>query len=213
MFIDAKPAVRKQILRELQILHECNSKYIVSFYGAYLREPHICMCMEFMDKRYVHSSAVTSWPSHLLITAIIFIYCRFQLSRYDLEGVGPHSSRHLRTGRSHRRARPDLPIRRTPHHSQRYVGLAIPASDTSSPGQTQSHTFVRQPRPPAPAHTDVKPSNILVNSQGQIKICDFGVSGELINSIADTFVGTSTYMSVSSMLNSIPCPVACVYKC
>lgn len=46
-------------------------------------------------------------------------------------------------------------------------------------------------------HRDVKPSNILVNSRGQIKICDFGVSGELINSIADTFVGTSTYMSVS----------------
>lgn len=43
---------------------------------------------------------------------------------------------------------------------------------------------------------DVKPSNVLFNSQGQIKICDFGVSGELINSIADTFVGTSTYMSV-----------------
>jgi mitogen-activated protein kinase kinase len=36
----------------------------------------------------------------------------------------------------------------------------------------------------------------LFNSKGQIKICDFGVSGELINSIADTFVGTSTYMSV-----------------
>ena len=46
-------------------------------------------------------------------------------------------------------------------------------------------------------HRDVKPSNILVNSKGEIKICDFGVSGELINSIADTFVGTSTYMSVS----------------
>ena len=44
---------------------------------------------------------------------------------------------------------------------------------------------------------DIKPSNILCNSSGQIKICDFGVSGELINSIADTFVGTSTYMSVS----------------
>lgn len=42
---------------------------------------------------------------------------------------------------------------------------------------------------------DIKPSNILANSQGQIKICDFGVSGELINSIANTFVGTSTYMS------------------
>lgn len=45
--------------------------------------------------------------------------------------------------------------------------------------------------------TDIKPSNILVNSKGDIKICDFGVSGELINSVANTFVGTSTYMSVS----------------
>ena len=40
---------------------------------------------------------------------------------------------------------------------------------------------------------------MLCNSQGEIKICDFGVSGELINSIADTFVGTSTYMSVSEV--------------
>ena len=46
---------------------------------------------------------------------------------------------------------------------------------------------------------DIKPSNILCNSKGQIKICDFGVSGELINSIADTFVGTSTYMSVRAI--------------
>lgn len=53
-------------------------------------------------------------------------------------------------------------------------------------------------------HRDVKPSNVLVNSAGQIKICDFGVSGELINSVADTFVGTSTYMSVSSV---------CVFTC
>lgn len=44
---------------------------------------------------------------------------------------------------------------------------------------------------------DIKPSNILANTKGEIKICDFGVSGELINSIANTFVGTSTYMSVS----------------
>ncbi|GFP52158.1 hypothetical protein ACSS6W_003829 [Trichoderma asperelloides] len=44
-------------------------------------------------------------------------------------------------------------------------------------------------------HRDIKPSNILINSRGSIKLCDFGVSGELVNSIADTFVGTSTYMA------------------
>lgn len=45
---------------------------------------------------------------------------------------------------------------------------------------------------------DVKPSNILVNSRGEIKICDFGVSGQLIDSMANSFVGTRSYMSVSS---------------
>lgn len=44
-------------------------------------------------------------------------------------------------------------------------------------------------------HRDMKPSNILVNSRGQIKICDFGVSSELEGSVAETFVGTGTYMA------------------
>ena len=44
-------------------------------------------------------------------------------------------------------------------------------------------------------HRDIKPSNILVNSRGHVKICDFGVSGFLENTLANTFVGTGAYMS------------------
>ncbi|KAF9013139.1 kinase-like domain-containing protein [Cyathus striatus] len=133
VLIDAKPSVRKQILRELQIMHDCNSKYIVSFYGAFLADPNICICMEFMDKGSLDS-----------------IYKK--IGAIDIEIVGK-------------------------------VALAVLEGLTYL---YDNHRII---------HRDIKPSNILCNGRGEIKICDFGVSGELINSIADTFVGTSTYMS------------------
>ncbi|KAH9819922.1 kinase-like domain-containing protein [Melampsora americana] len=131
--IDAKPSVRRQILRELQIMHDCRSPFIVSFYGAYLQDPHICMCMEHMDKGSLDNIYKKSGPIPEPILGKITVAVVSGLNYlYD------------------------------------------------------AHRII---------HRDVKPSNVLFNSQGQIKICDFGVSGELINSIADTFVGTSTYMS------------------
>lgn len=44
-------------------------------------------------------------------------------------------------------------------------------------------------------HRDVKPTNILMNKQGEIKLCDFGVSGYLVKSAAKTYVGSMTYMA------------------
>ncbi|KII90899.1 hypothetical protein PLICRDRAFT_158325 [Plicaturopsis crispa FD-325 SS-3] len=133
VLIDAKPAVRKQILRELKMMHDCHSKYIISFHGAYLADPNICMCIEFMDKGSLDG-----------------IYKK----------IGPIDTEVVAN-----------------------VALAV------LEGLTYLYDVHRI------IHRDIKPSNILCNSRGEIKICDFGVSGELINSIADTFVGTSTYMS------------------
>lgn len=133
--IEAKEAVRRQILRELHIMHECDSPYIVSFYGAFINESSgdVVMCMEFMD-----------------CGSLDRIYKK----------AGPLT--------------------------EEIVGHITVAVVEGLTYLYNEHRIV---------HRDVKPSNILVNSHGQIKLCDFGVSGELINSIADTFVGTSTYMS------------------
>lgn len=44
-------------------------------------------------------------------------------------------------------------------------------------------------------HRDVKPSNILVNTKGAVKLCDFGVSGYLVKSLARTQIGSMCYMA------------------
>uniref|UniRef100_A0A8K9USG3 mitogen-activated protein kinase kinase n=1 Tax=Oncorhynchus mykiss TaxID=8022 RepID=A0A8K9USG3_ONCMY len=45
-------------------------------------------------------------------------------------------------------------------------------------------------------HRDVKPSNVLINTQGQVKMCDFGISGHLVDSVAKTMdAGCKPYMA------------------
>lgn len=114
-------------------MHDCASPWIVGFYGAFLSDPHICICMEYMD-------------------------------RGSLDGIYKR-------------------------HGAISISIVGKIAEAVLEGLTYLYDVHRI------IHRDIKPSNILVNSKGQIKICDFGVSGELINSIANTFVGTSTYMS------------------
>ena len=48
-------------------------------------------------------------------------------------------------------------------------------------------------------HRDIKPDNVLVNSKGQIKISDFGITRDMnpvdSKDLAETFTGTVMYMS------------------
>lgn len=131
--IEKKPAVRKQIVRELHIMHDCDSSRIVSFFGAFVNQSSVVMCMEYMDCGSLDRIIKINGPISEDIIA--------KITQHVVEGLN-------------------------------YL--------------YNEHRII---------HRDVKPSNVLVNTKGQVKLCDFGVSGELTNSIAETFVGTSTYMS------------------
>ncbi|KAG8177191.1 hypothetical protein JTE90_027693 [Oedothorax gibbosus] len=131
--LEVKPAIRNQIIRELKVLHECNSPHIVGFYGAFYSDGEINICMEYMDGGSL-----------------------------------------------------DLVLKKAGRIPEKILGKVTIAVFKGLNYLREKHQIM---------HRDVKPSNILINSRGEIKICDFGVSGQLIDSMANSFVGTRSYMS------------------
>lgn len=136
--LELKPAIKKQIIRELKVLHECNFPHIVGFYRAFQSDGEISICMEYMDGGSL-----------------------------------------------------DLIVKRAGRIPEPILGKITLAVLKGLSYLRDKHAIM---------HRDVKPSNILVNSSGEIKICDFGVSGQLIDSMANSFVGTRSYMSVRTAM-------------
>lgn len=133
MALDATPEEQRQIKSELEILHKCNSRYIIGFYGAFFHENRMSICTEYMDGGSLDNYGAI--PEEVL----------GRISVAVVKGLNYLWSMKI-------------------------------------------------------MHRDIKPSNMLVSTQGQVKLCDFGVSVQLLTSLTKTFIGTNAYMAPERIL-------------
>ncbi|KAI0877903.1 kinase-like domain-containing protein [Hypoxylon argillaceum] len=131
MRLELDEAKLKTIIKELVILHECASPYVIDFYGAFFQESAVYMCIEYMDGGSIDKLYSGGIPENILR----------KITYSTVMGLKELKDK---------------------------------------------HNII---------HRDVKPTNILINTRGQIKICDFGVSGNLVASIAKTNIGCQSYMA------------------
>ncbi|KAJ1671309.1 MAP kinase kinase Wis1, partial [Spiromyces aspiralis] len=128
----------KQIITELDILHNGRSPYIVDFYGAFFSESCVYYCMEFMDYGSLDHLYAAGVPEDVLAKITLSVVKGLRFLKSELSII----------------------------------------------------------------HRDVKPTNILVNAKGEVKLCDFGVSGKLNQSLAKTHVGCQSYMAPERITSS-----------
>lgn len=57
-------------------MHDCASVHIVSFYGAFMADPHICICMEYMNRGCVPSAALQTTLDATLTLVLPSAPCR-----------------------------------------------------------------------------------------------------------------------------------------
>lgn len=148
---EAKKETQQQIIRELEVLHECNSPEIVNFYGAFLSHDgmEVNIVMEWM----VGCSLSRSAP----ICSNLF------------QSVPPTNSPHSRCCGGKDGGCLDDVSARCGRIEENKLAKIFWKVLVGLKYLREKHNVI---------HRDIKPSNVLINSEGHVKLCDFGVSRE-----------------------------------
>uniref|UniRef100_A0A8D3B5B3 non-specific serine/threonine protein kinase n=1 Tax=Scophthalmus maximus TaxID=52904 RepID=A0A8D3B5B3_SCOMX len=125
----------QEIIKEISIMQQCNSPYVVRYYGSYFKNSDLWIVME---------------------------YC----------GAGSVS---------------DIIRLRNKTLTEEEIASIV---QSTLKGLEHLH-FMRK------IHRDIKAGNILLNSEGQAKLADFGVAGQLTDTMAkrNTVIGTPFWMA------------------
>lgn len=127
---------------------QCKSPHIIEYYGVFFEDNKIHICTEFMDGTTLFSSAEE--PASSPFTSSLSSLADFLL---------PH---------------PFLPFILAGGSLDRYIVDRVIPPEVLAVIITKVLKGLHYLSEMKIMHRDVKPSNILINSKGMVKLCDFG---------------------------------------
>ncbi|GIL62733.1 hypothetical protein Vafri_16916 [Volvox africanus] len=165
--------IRKQVTTELRTLYGADHRNVVKYSAAFFDNGAITIAMEYCDAGSLAD----------LLKARLKQYQQHQhkLQHQGSQKTGAKANGAAPSGGSEDRwTGPGLPEPVIAHVARQLVA-----------GLYYLHKELKV------VHRDIKPSNLLLNGKGEVKISDFGVSGQLASSVSNclSWVGTVTYMS------------------
>lgn len=156
------------IIMELDILHRAIAPEIVEFYGAFTIESCVYYCMEYMDAGSLDTLTGGGVPAR---------------SAKEAEKTEEKEPAQLRV--------PEGVLRRITASMIRGLKFLKDELQIMHRGESVATPLLGSADGP-----DVKPTNVVINKKGEVKLVDFGVSGQLEKSLAKTNIGCQSYMAV-----------------
>uniref|UniRef100_A0A287AUI9 non-specific serine/threonine protein kinase n=2 Tax=Sus scrofa TaxID=9823 RepID=A0A287AUI9_PIG len=147
----------QEIIKEISIMQQCDSPYVVKYYGSYFKNTDLWIVME-----YCGAGSVSDIIRLRNKTVSIF---KFRVSV--------------------------LFLFRSRDYKQRLTEEEIATILKSTLKGLEYLHFMRK------IHRDIKAGNILLNTEGHAKLADFGVAGQLTDTMAkrNTVIGTPFWMA------------------
>ncbi|MBN3315298.1 STK3 kinase, partial [Atractosteus spatula] len=197
----------QEIIKEISIMQQCDSPYVVKYYGSYFKNTDLWIVMEYCGAgsvsdiiRLRNKTDASLIAQEKIITGEHFVFPDAQFGNgRDTDPVAQNMSSMLvhkqqQTNVAYGIGFTGLQHNRDPEDALRLRRLTEDEIATILKSTLKGLEYLHFMRK---IHRDIKAGNILLNTEGHAKLADFGVAGQLTDTMAkrNTVIGTPFWMA------------------